>query len=86
MSIALYVHDAAASPGDSTLSALPYFSSQPFQYGVDVFMPAADPPNGVITVQNSPRGDANKVQVLNAPNWASSKHTIVFQFSDFPQD
>jgi pimeloyl-ACP methyl ester carboxylesterase len=48
-SIAYYIHDAAASPGNSSLSGLPYFSMQPFQYGVDIFIPAAEPPAGVVT-------------------------------------
>jgi pimeloyl-ACP methyl ester carboxylesterase len=85
MAIGIHIHDAAASPGDSTLGPLPYFSSQPFQYGVDVFMPAADPPDGVITLRNLPRGDTNAPQVLNVPNWASSQHHISIGFSDFPQ-
>jgi len=86
MSIGLHVHDAAASPGNSSLAALPYFSTQAFQYGVDVFMPAAEPPTGVITIRNLPRGDAAKPQVLNVPNWQSSKHFISLAFSDFPLD
>jgi pimeloyl-ACP methyl ester carboxylesterase len=86
MGIALHIHDAAASPGDSTLDALPYFSSQPFQYGVDIFMPATEPPNGVITLRNLPRGDAAKPQVLNVPNWQSSNHIMSIAFSDFPRD
>jgi len=84
--IGIHFHDAAASPGDSSLAALPYFSMQAFQYGVDVFMPAAEPPNGTITLRNLPRGDMSKPQVLNVPNWQSSKHFISISFSDFPLD
>jgi pimeloyl-ACP methyl ester carboxylesterase len=84
--IGIHIHDAAASPGDSTLAPLPYFSMQPFQAGVDVFMPAADPPDGTITIKNLPRGDADRPQILNVPNWASSGHTITLMFSDFPQN
>lgn len=85
-SIGIHIHDAAASPGNSSLAALPYFSSQSFQYGVDVFMPAADPPTGVITLRNLPRGDMSKPQVLNLPNWKSSAHFVSVVFSDSPQD
>jgi pimeloyl-ACP methyl ester carboxylesterase len=85
-SIAYYIHDAAASPGNSSLSALPYFSSQPFQYGVDVFIPAAEPPSGVITVRNLPRGEMSKPQVLHAPNWPSSNHLVMMLFDDFPSE
>jgi pimeloyl-ACP methyl ester carboxylesterase len=84
--IAVYLHDAAASPGDSTLAPLPYFPTQPFQTGVDVFMPAADPPDGTITLKNIPRGDTERPQVINVPNWASSEHIIMTMFSDYAQD
>lgn len=85
-SIGIHIHDAASSPGNSTLMALPYFSMQAFQNGVDVFMPAADPPDGVITLRNFPRGDMAKPQVMNVPNWKSSAHFISVMFSDFPLD
>jgi pimeloyl-ACP methyl ester carboxylesterase len=85
-SIAYYMHDAAASPGNSSLSALPYFSTQPFQYGVDVFIPAADPPAGVITVRNLPRGDMAKPQVLHVPNWPSANNLVMLLFDDFPSE
>ncbi|HEY6560095.1 MAG TPA: hypothetical protein VI072_22575 [Polyangiaceae bacterium] len=84
--IAIHIHDGAATPGSSTVEALPWFTEQPFQTGVDVFMPAANPPNGTITVRNLPRGDSAKPQVLNVPNWPSSQHTIMLMFSDYPQD
>lgn len=84
--IGLYLHDDKATPGMSSLAPLPYFSMQPFQSGVDVFLPAADPPTGTITLTNMPRGDTLKPQVLNVPNWPSSTHTIMVVFSDYPQD
>jgi len=85
LSIGIQIHDDTASPGQSSLDALPYFSTQAFQYGVDVFMPAADPPDGTINIRNLPRGDTNKPQVLHTPNWQSSKHHISLSFSDFPE-
>ena len=84
-SIAIHMHDAAASPGDSTLAPLPWFPMQAFQTGQDVFMPAADPPNGTITFRNLPRGDATKPQVLNIPNWVSSRHISAIYFADYAQ-
>jgi hypothetical protein len=84
--IGIHIHDAAASPGNSTVEGLPWFTEQPFQTGVDVYMPAATPPNGTITVTNLPRGDRSKPQILNVPNWASSQHTIMVMFSDYAQD
>jgi pimeloyl-ACP methyl ester carboxylesterase len=82
--IALYIHDDAATPGQTTLKKLPYFPDQFFQTGIDVFMPAADPANGTITITNQPRGDAEKPQTINVPNWSSTSHVITVVFSDFP--
>jgi pimeloyl-ACP methyl ester carboxylesterase len=83
--IGLHVHDAEASPGDSSLEPLPFFGTQAFQGGIDVFMPATEPPDGTITITNVPRGDAEKPQVLGVPNWQSSKHSISVMFSDYAQ-
>ena len=85
--IGLHFHDDAATPGETTLAALPYFSEQPFQSGVDVFMPAsasAGEPDGTITVTNIPRGDTDSPQTVNVPNWPSSGHTISVMFADHP--
>jgi len=83
--IGLYIHDDAATPGVSSLALLPYFSTQPFQSGVDIFLPATEPTDGTITLTNFPRGDQSKPQVLNVPNWASSKHSIAVVFADYAQ-
>ncbi len=83
--IALHIHDDAATPGLSSLNPLPYFPAQAFQTGIDVYMPAADPPDGTITVRNIPRGDTSKPQVINVPNWASSGHSITVVFADYAQ-
>jgi hypothetical protein len=48
-------------------------------------MPATEPPDGTITITSIPRGDAADPQVLNVPNWASSKHTITLLFADYAQ-
>lgn len=84
-SIALHIHDDAATPGETTLKPLPFFSSQPFQKSLDVYMPAAPEPNGVITLTNVPRGD-EAPQRLAFPNWASSGHFITVVYSDYAQD
>ncbi len=84
--IGLHVHDDAATPGETTLAPLPYFSEQPFQTGIDVYLPASPEADGTITATNLPRGDASRPQTLTAPNWPSSGHTMSFVFSDFPVD
>ena len=82
--IGLHLHDDAATPGETTLAPLPYFSEQPFQTGIDVFMPASEAGDGTITVTNLPRGDADRPQTLNVPNWPSSSHSISVMFADHP--
>lgn len=84
--IGLHIHDDAATPGQTTLSALPYFSEQPFQSGIDVFIPASPDASGTISVTNLPRGDAGNPQTLNVPNWPSSTHAISLVFTDEPLD
>jgi pimeloyl-ACP methyl ester carboxylesterase len=83
--ISIHLHDDAATPRMTTLAPLPYFSTQPFQTGLDLFLPAADPPDGTITITNTQRGDATKPQVLRFPNWSSDKHTIMVMYADFAQ-
>jgi len=70
----------------STLDPISYFFGQIFQTGVDLWMPATDPPDGMITFTNEPRGDTTRPQTINVPNWASDKHRISIQFNDYVQD
>lgn len=84
--IGLHVHDDAATPGETTLTKLPYFGDQPFQSGIDVFLPASPDADGTLTARNLPRGDAARPQTLNAPNWPSAGHTVSLVFSDWPVD
>jgi pimeloyl-ACP methyl ester carboxylesterase len=84
--IGIHLHDDKATPGMTTLQPLDWFSTQPFQTGVDLFMPASDPPTGTITFKSIPRGNAAKPQILNTPNWPSSQHLISLLFADYEQD
>jgi pimeloyl-ACP methyl ester carboxylesterase len=84
-SIAMHIHDDVATPRESTLGDLPNLTG-PFQTTSDVYMPAAEPPDGTITVTNLPRGDASRPQVLHFPNWASEGHLITVMFDDYAQD
>ena len=69
----------------STLAPIPFFVSQIFQTGADIWMPATTPPDGTTSFHNDPRGDTNNPQVINIPNWASSDHRIGIQFNDYAQ-
>jgi pimeloyl-ACP methyl ester carboxylesterase len=82
----IHLHDDAASPRESSLGPLPYFSTQPFQTGVDIYMPSApNGPNGILTFENAPRGDASNPQTIHALNWPSDNHGITIEFNDFVQ-
>jgi pimeloyl-ACP methyl ester carboxylesterase len=84
-SIGIHIQDDAATPRQTTAALLPFFPTQPFQTGVDVYLPAGDPPRGTITLTNAPRGDTTRTQTLAAPNWPSSTDFISFEFNDYVQ-
>ncbi|MCB1015352.1 MAG: alpha/beta fold hydrolase [Acidimicrobiales bacterium] len=84
--IGLHLHDDAATPGETTLARLPYFSGQPFQDGVDVFLPADPDASGTVTVTNLPRGDESRPQTVNVANWPSRGHAVTVMFADHPVD
>jgi pimeloyl-ACP methyl ester carboxylesterase len=84
--IGVHIHDAAPADQVSSLSIIPFFDALPFQTGVDVFMPATDPPDGTITITNVPRGDTTSPQVLSIPNWASDRHATSVVFNDYVQE
>ena len=81
--LGLHIHDAEATPGETTGEPLPYFPDEPFQSGIDVFMPGAEQPDGTIIVRNLPRGDASRPQEIRLPNWPSSGHRIGVLFNDY---
>ncbi len=83
--VGIHVHDNPVD-GVSSLALIPFFATQAFQTGVDVYMPAAEPPDGTITFRSAPRGDTKRPQVLNVPNWASSGHRISVNLNDYVQD
>lgn len=84
--IGLHIHDDAATPGETTLEPLPYFSAQPFQSGIDVYLPASPTGEGVITVTNLPRGDTARPQAINVPRWPSLDHAVSVVFTDWEVD
>jgi pimeloyl-ACP methyl ester carboxylesterase len=81
----IHLHDDAATPGSTSLANLPYFSTQPFQAGKDLFMPAAGGPNGTISFVSTPRGDTLRRQTINVPNWPSQGHGVLVHFNDYVQ-
>jgi hypothetical protein len=70
----------------STLNLIPWFYTQAFQTGVDIWMPATDPPDGTITFMNEPGKYPMFPQTINIPNWASEGHRILVLPNAYFQD
>jgi len=88
--LGIHAHDslfALNSPMDkvSTLKPITYFQTS-FQTGVDIWMPATEPPDGTITFTAEPRGDTTLPQTINIPNWASAGHRVLVMFNSYFQD
>ncbi|OFW61295.1 MAG: hypothetical protein A2W01_03165 [Candidatus Solincola sediminis] len=74
------------SDGVSDLSAPLFpFNFVPFLTAADFYLRASDPPKGVISLELTPRGGDGEIQVINIPNWPSSKHFISVQLNDYLQ-
>jgi pimeloyl-ACP methyl ester carboxylesterase len=67
--------------GVTDTSAL--FPLGPFLSGVDVYMPATEPPSGTITFRHQQR-QVDPEQVINTPNWSSQDgHSMTVNFRDW---
>jgi pimeloyl-ACP methyl ester carboxylesterase len=72
--------------GVTDLSApIPYFFGVAFMTGVDIYIPAADPPDGTTSLVLTPRGGGGLTQVINTPNWASLYNSVSVVFNDYVQ-
>jgi triacylglycerol esterase/lipase EstA (alpha/beta hydrolase family) len=61
------------------------FHGLTFMSGMDLYMPANDPPNRAIAVEMTPRGGDGTPQIVNVPNWPSEDVRISVHFRDFVQ-
>jgi pimeloyl-ACP methyl ester carboxylesterase len=83
--IGIFAYDRYLN-GLTDLSApIPTFFAVGFMTGVDIYMPAADPPTGTISLVLTPRGGGGGTQVINMLNWASLNHSVSAPFNDFFQ-
>jgi pimeloyl-ACP methyl ester carboxylesterase len=68
---------------DQTTDVSQLVSLGPFLSGVDLYMPAADPPDGTVTFLHEQRREGRR-QVINTPNWASEElHGMTINFRDW---
>jgi pimeloyl-ACP methyl ester carboxylesterase len=83
--IGIFAYDRYLN-GLTDLSApIPTFFAVGFMTGVDIYMPAADPPTGTISLVLTPRGGGGGTQVINMLNWASLNHSVSAPFNDYCQ-
>jgi hypothetical protein len=85
--VAIFVCDSGADGKTDLTVPIPYFYTTVafFISGTDLFIPAANPATGTISLVLTPRGGGGKTQVINVPNWVSTKDRISVQFNDFLQ-
>jgi len=83
--VGLFVYDYHAD-GVSDLTQPTWLHMLPFLTGIDLYLPAADPPDGTISVVLTPRDGDGKMQVVNVPNLASSEDAISVRFTDYLQE
>ena len=84
--IGLFIYDRYADGVSNLTAPIPYYHAITFMSGIDFFMPAAESPDGTISLVVTPRWGGGKTQVINLPNWASSAHAISIVVNDYVQD
>jgi pimeloyl-ACP methyl ester carboxylesterase len=84
--IGIFAYDRYLNGLTNVSAPIPTFFAVGFMTGVDIYMPAADPPNGTISLVLTPRGGGGNTQVINMLNWASLNHSVSAPFNDYLQD
>jgi len=84
--IGLFVYDKDADGVSDLTQPIPLYHAITFMSGVDLYMPAAGPPDATISLVVTPRWGDGKTQVINVPNWASSEHAMSVIVNDYVQD
>jgi pimeloyl-ACP methyl ester carboxylesterase len=80
--IAVFAFDAGVDGVTDLTTPIPSVSGLPFITGVDIVVPAADPPRETISVAETARGGGH-VELINVPNWDSVDHRISIQFNEY---
>jgi hypothetical protein len=81
----IFVYDYLSDQVSDIFESIWFFGSIHFITGVDLFIPAADPPEGRIRLAMTQRGGYGLMQVINIPNLPSTTDRISVQFNDFVQ-
>ena len=67
---------------ESTLNEEPALSKLPFIQAAQVFIPASEPPNAIVSYQLSSRGGGG-VRTLNVANWNGPTNQVQIFWNDF---
>lgn len=78
--IGLYVYDAGSDGVSNVGQSVSDFASVPFVSGVDLFLPASNPPQDTISVVVEGRQNGGVIQEINVPNWNSATEKVTVQF------
>jgi pimeloyl-ACP methyl ester carboxylesterase len=79
---AVFVMDVGSDGVTDLTAPHPALFALPFLTGMDVFVPAAIPPDDTVRVEMRARAGDGSTDVINVPNWASSQHHMTVQFPD----
>lgn len=79
---AMFAFDVGSDGVTDLTAPHPVLFTLPFLTGMDVFIPATDPPDRTVRIEMTARAGDGSTDVVNVPNWASSRHHISVQFPD----
>ena len=80
--IGMFAFDTGSDGVSNVSVPHPVFFSLPFLSGVDLFLPAAAPPTGKVSVALRSRG-AGPTRTVNVPNFPSSTDSVSVNLNDF---
>jgi pimeloyl-ACP methyl ester carboxylesterase len=80
--IGMFAFDRGSDGVSNVTVPHPVFFSLPFLSGVDLFLPAAAPPTGRLSVALRSRG-AGPTRVVNVPNFPSSTDSVTVNLNDY---
>jgi pimeloyl-ACP methyl ester carboxylesterase len=80
---AIFAFDIGSDGVTDLTAPHPVLFSLPFLTGIDVFIPATDPPDTTVEVAMTARTAGGDTAVVNIPNWVSTQHHTTIQFRDF---
>jgi pimeloyl-ACP methyl ester carboxylesterase len=80
--IGLFAFDTGSDGASNVTVPHPVLFSLPFLTGVDLFLPAATPPTGTVSVALRSRG-RGRTRTVSVPNFASSTDSISVNLNDY---